>query len=128
MLLLSLNDVVRAEVAGWSVAAQWVAVSGAAAAFGLLCQMLMIGAQGAFAQVLPVWGGRSIRGGAAAGAGWLLMAAFVLTVVAVLLLKEAVETGGVATAIAAGAAFATAGCVYAWHMPAAQADFGDGFE
>lgn len=100
------------HAAGWAVAA--------AAA----CQLLMIGAQGAFAQVMPAPGGKSIRGRGAVVSGASILAGGVLAAAAALLYAEGLGAPGLVAAIAAGAALATAAIAYFWSMPIAVADFG----
>jgi len=92
---------------------------------GVLCQLLLIGAQGAFAQVLPVPRGRSIRGAAAVGGGALIILGMALSGVAVLVAVEhaglrhiAMIIGGVGLA----ALLAALG-LYLWNIPAAARDF-----
>ncbi|MBK9127630.1 MAG: hypothetical protein IPM13_07490 [Phycisphaerales bacterium] len=124
LLVLSLADQVRQQIAPAGGPLGWLAVWAAAVAFGVHCQVLMVGAQGAFAQVLPVPRGRSIRGSAAAAAGWLLIAWCVLAMATLLLGMEAVTPAAWTVGIAALAALLGAGLVYAWNIPAAVEDFG----
>ena len=101
----------------------WTLVSLAAVGFGLACQLAMIGAQGAFAQVLPVPGGRSVRGGGAVGGGWLILLWFGLSCAGGLLYWE---SAGVTAWVALGAgqaALIVAAMVYIWAWPAAIRDF-----
>lgn len=108
-------------------ATYWSAYLGACALGGLLCQMLMIGAQGAFARVLPVPGGKSIRGTTAIiGGGAALAAVFLLAVAGFLYAErsEGLLVAAYAFAIGAAAALVTAGIAYFWGLPAAVADFG----
>lgn len=123
LVVLALNEPLRASMQGWQGGLQWTLITIMAAVFGVQCQVLMVGAQGAFAQVLPVTGGRSIRGGGAVVAGWLLIAWFWLALVAALLLAERVNLAGL---VVGGSALATLGgalIVYAWNVPAAVQDF-----
>ena len=99
-------------------AAGWAVIAAAAS------QLLMMGAQGAFAQVLPAPGGKSIRGRGAVVAGASILAAGVLAAAAVLLYAEGLNAPGLIAAIAGGAALATAAIAYFWSMPIAVADFG----
>jgi hypothetical protein len=106
-------------------------------AFGLLCQLVMLGCQGAFAQVLPVPGGRSIRGRGAVTAGGLLLAAIVSAVAAYqIATTELADLGPVLTGnaarsgpmawVAAGIGAASllgAAISYVWCLPAAIRDF-----
>jgi hypothetical protein len=123
LLVVAMNESLRATLTlpDW---AEWLIVAGVAAAVGIQCQILMIGAQGAFAQVLPVPFGKSVRGGAATLAGWLLIAWVVLSAVTVLLGFEAVTQAAVVVGIVSLAALASMVVVYVWSLPAAVADFG----
>lgn len=91
----------------------------------LICQLLMIGAQGAFGQVLPVIGGRSIRGGGAMLCGSLILAGTALLVIGALLTYETVTFGGRFVLAAGGAALLAALGAYFWNVPAAVRDFAD---
>jgi hypothetical protein len=104
-------------------------VTGIAIGFGLLAQLALVGVQGAFAQVMPVPGGRSIRGRAAVVIGALLLAALVGGIVAAILYGEGLGEEGLLPTVAlliailaAAAAIGAAG-VYAWSWPAAERDF-----
>ncbi len=93
--------------------------------FGVLCQLFFVGTQGAFAQVLPVPGGRSIRGRAAVVAGALLMSGMALGGLAMLSMNEE-GVGQVvmrAFLMAAGAALLAAIVAYLWALPLAAKDF-----
>lgn len=92
---------------------------------GCVCQTIMIGLQGVFAQVLPVPGGRSIRGQTAAVSGTMLLASVALGLVAGLLAYEKVQTGALFVGGAAGAALLAALVAYLWGLPLAQRDFED---
>jgi hypothetical protein len=124
LLVVAMNESLRAMLT-WSDWAEWLVVTGVAVAVGIQCQVLMIGAQGAFAQVLPVPFGKSIRGGAATLAGWLLIAWVILSAITVLLGFEAVTQAAVVVGIASLAALASMIVVYVWSLPAAVADFRD---
>jgi predicted membrane channel-forming protein YqfA (hemolysin III family) len=124
LLVLALNDALRSALPIMAPWASWLIVAGAAVLAGLQSQVLMVGAQGAFAQVLPVPRGRSIRGGAAAAAGWLLIAWVLLSGVTVLLSCEAVTQAAVVLGVLSVVALAAAIVIYAWNIPAAVADFG----
>jgi hypothetical protein len=106
---------------GW---ARWPFFVGIALGVGLLCQLVLIGLQGAFAQVLPVPIGRSIRGGGAVLAGVLLLLAVGLGLAAGLLLLEQVGGSALVLAAFAGLAAAAAVVTYVWNLPAAGRDFG----
>jgi hypothetical protein len=75
--------------------------------------------------VLPVPRGRSIRGGAAAGAGWLLMAWVLLSAVTVLLGYEAVTQAAVVLGVLSAAALGGALLIFIWNIPASVTDFAD---
>jgi hypothetical protein len=124
LLVILMNDSLRAALPPMEPWAHWLVVAGVAVAAGLQSQVLMIGAQGAFAQVLPVPWGRSIRGRSAAAGGWLLIGWVALSLATVLLGYEeitqaALVLGGLSLAALGGAAV-----IYAWNVPAAIPDFG----
>ena len=123
LLVLAMNEVLRAAFPRLTPEAQWVIVGAAAIVTGLACQVLMIGAQGAFAQVLPLPRGRSIRGRGAVVAGGLLVAGVGLAGVATLLGFEEVTTAAIVIAGLSLAAWAGAVVVYVWNIPAAVRDF-----
>lgn len=123
LLVLALNESIRALVPTLSPGQQALVVAAAAAVVGLECQLLMVGAQGVFAQVLPVPRGRSIRGGGARLAGGLLIAALGFGDVAALLGYEGLFWPATVLAAVALAAGAGAAVVYIWETPAAAADF-----
>lgn len=103
----------------------WPFVGLVSLAVGILCQFLMFGAQGAFAQVLPVPGGRSIRGRGAVVSGGLLIAGIALAVAAGLLASEEVAAAGWVLGTLALAALGGSAGVYAWCWPAAVRDFAE---
>jgi hypothetical protein len=125
LLVLLMNDSLRTLLPRMEPWATWLIVAGVAAAVGMQCQLVMVGAQGAFAQVLPVPRGRSIRGRGAVVGGWLLIAWAGLSGVAAFLAVESVTWAatmiGVLSLVALGGVLAA----YAWCLPAAQADFAD---
>ncbi len=123
LVILSLNDAIRAALKSYEPAQQWLVVIAAALAGGLHCQALLIGSQGAFAQVLPVPRGKSIRGTPAVVAGWLLIFWFVLSIVTLLLALEQIYAGVLVVGITAAAALLSSLATYAWSLPAAVADF-----
>lgn len=122
-LVIAMNDALRKLMPAWTVQLQWLVVIGIAILVGLHTQVLMVGAQGAFAQVLPVPGGRSIRGGSAMLSGWLLIAWCGLSAVTVLLGYEAISTAAQILGFLSLAALAGALGVYFWALPTAVADF-----
>lgn len=129
LLVLLLNESVRDPVSTWSVSAQWLVVAAVAVGVGVACQVLMVGAQGAFAQVLPVPGGRSIRGRAAVVSGWLLIAAIVLSAVSAMLSyeeaaqNEELTTAAIVLGIVSLVALGGFLVIYVWSIPAAMPDF-----
>ena len=104
---------------------RWTLIGLAALGVGLACQTLMVGAQGAFAQVLPVPGGRSIRGRGAVVGGVLIIAAVGLCAVAGLLRSEGVSTGAIVVGAAGVLCGIGAVIAYAWGWPTAVRDFAD---
>jgi predicted membrane channel-forming protein YqfA (hemolysin III family) len=125
LLILALNESIRARYAFAEPWVQWAGVGFIAVVFGLECQFLMIGAQGAFAQVLPVPRGRSIRGRAAAVAGWLAIGVFVLGDGAAVMKVNGMGSAALVPGLAALVALIAGVVIYVWNLPAAVADFGD---
>lgn len=123
LLVLALNDSIRAQWPGAEMWAQWSLVALTAVSSALACQLLMIGAQGAFAQVVPVPWGRSIRGGPAMLVGWLLIASITLGATSAMFSLEGTTTLTIALGVISLAALLTAGAAYAWNIPAAVTDF-----
>ncbi len=123
LLILALNDSIRASMT-YSDTQEWLIVAACAVSAGILCQGLLIGAQGAFAQVLPVPIGRSLRGGAAMAIGWLLIIAIVLAAATTLLAYETVGVPAKVCGAAGGAALLAGAVIYLWNIPTAVADFG----
>ena len=103
----------------------WVLALGLGPAAGLLCQLVMVAAQGAFAQVLPVPGGRSVRGRAAVAAGTLLLLGLGLGLAAILLAFEQIGVVAIVLGILCGGAALAAIVAYAWSLPTAVRDFAD---
>ncbi len=125
LLVVALNDELRAALPPWAPWAQWTAVALTALVFGVQCQLLMIGAQGAFAQVLPVPWGKSIRGGAAVVVGTLLIAWNALGLICGSLLRHEVYVAGLVLAGLSLLSLLGAIVTYVWSLPAAVADFGN---
>jgi len=123
LLVVALNETLRGAFPRLTAEAQWLVVGLAAVGAGLACQALMIGAQGAFAQVLPLPRGRSIRARGAVGAGWLVIAGVGLGGVATLLGFEEVTTAALVIGGLSVAAWAGAAVVYVWNIPTAVRDF-----
>ncbi len=92
---------------------------------GGLCQVGMLGAQGAFAQVLPVPPGRSIRGRAAVLTGAAILATLAAGAVAVFLAVQDVRAAAWTLAAIAALCLLLAASAYAWNIPAAVHDFGE---
>jgi hypothetical protein len=114
-----LREACPSALAAWP----WVFVVIVACATGVAAQLVLIGLQGTAAQVLPVPGGRSIRGRGAVWSGGLLLAAVLSPMAAVFLRTEGMEHllwvvlgAGLLCAI-------TSLLVYVWHWPAAVRDF-----
>ncbi len=92
---------------------------------GVICQLCLIGAQGAWAQVLPVPVGRSIRGRGAVVAGSLLLATLALGLIGAYLWGEELRMAAMILMLSGAAALVGATLTYIWHLPAAQPDFRD---
>lgn len=126
VFILLLNDSLREQQ--WMLPLtplrQWLAVLGLAVGFGLLVQLVMVGAQGAFAQVLPVPGGRSFRGRPAVLGGASLVAAVAATIVAAFLYNEGLRSAAWTLGVVAAVAYLLVCLVYFWSMPIAVHDFG----
>jgi len=126
LLVFAMNEPIRGLLPRFTPAAQWAVVTGIAVAAAIQSQLLMFGAQGAFAQVLPVPVGRSLRGRPAVVAGWLLILWVLLSGTTVLLGFEEVTRAAYVTGIAAVAALGLAAGTWIWGWPAAVPDFGRG--
>jgi biotin transporter BioY len=90
---------------------------------GIQCQLVLISAQGLFAQVLPVPRGRSIRGSGAMAGGGFLLGWVVFSVVAVLLRSEEMRGAPVVLGVISLACLAGAVVTYVWCWPTAVRDF-----
>lgn len=123
VLTLTLHDTIRAHAPVMPAWAQWPFVVAVALGVGLLCQLMLLGVQGAFAQVLPVPVGRSIRGRGAVVGGLLIIACVVLAAVAVLLGAEELLNAALVIGVLSAAAGAGAVCTYIWCWPVAARDF-----
>jgi hypothetical protein len=124
LVTLALHETVRAHgpvLPGW---AEWPFVVGVGLGVGLLCQLMMIGVQGAFAQVLPVPVGRSIRGRGAVIGGVAMIACVGLAAVTGLLHSEDLRTAAMITGALSLAAGVGALITYIWCWPVAVRDFG----
>jgi hypothetical protein len=90
---------------------------------GVQCQLVMIAAQGIFAQVLPVPRGRSIRGRGARFGGSLLLGWVAFGSVAGVLWLERVRVMPSVLAVVSLVCLAGAVVTYAWCWPTAVRDF-----
>ena len=126
VLTLVLQESVWANATNLPEGAHWPFVVGVGIVVGLLCQLLLVGAQGAFAQVLPVPIGRSIRGRGAVVGGVLIIATIVLGAIAGLLHSE--ELGRPVMVISGLGLAAAVGALvtYLWCWPTAIRDFDRG--
>ncbi len=123
ILALLSHDTIRAHSTDPESWQAWMLVVGVGAGIGLLGQLLLIGAQGAFAQVLPVPRGRSIRGRGAVVGGLLIIACVALCGIAALLWSEELAAASWALLAAGLAAGAGAIITYIWCWPVAVRDF-----
>lgn len=104
-------------------ALRWLALIGLALLAGVAAQLLMIGAQGAFAQVLPVPFGRSLRGRAAVISGTALLIGVSCAAGAVLLHSREFPMLFNILGIAGLAGLTVALVAYFWGMPSVVRDF-----
>ena len=127
LLVLSQSTLLfeQPRVAALADAARWTVLVLACLVNAMLFQLLMIGAQGAFAQVLPVPKGGSIRGRTAVVTGFLILASVGLAMVGGLLQSESILTGATWAWIASGVAAVTAILIYGWQAPLAPRDFAE---
>lgn len=123
VLTLVLHETIRAHAPAMAAWAEWPFVIGLAIGVGLLCQLLLVGAQGAFAQVLPVPMGRSIRGRGAMVGGWLVIGCVVLASAALLLWVEGLVIAGLVSGVLSLLCAAGAAGAYIWCWPVAVRDF-----
>ena len=111
------------ELSDWLLA---LVVAGACVLIGLVCQLVIVAVQGAFAQVLPVPGGRSVRGRGAVVCGWLLMAAIACGVVAgALWIEEGMWLASLVLAVLGLGLLCGAVITYLWCWPLAVRDFAE---
>lgn len=124
--LLMHGDIVKlGQVATLPPAAQWAVVVLISLIVAVHMQLLMIGAQGAFGQVLPAPIGRSIRGRGAVLAGVLMIAYVGVGAAALLIRSDEFALVSNMLLIAAGAGIAAAIVTYVWCWPVAAHDFDD---
>jgi hypothetical protein len=110
------------ELPGWQVT---LILGGVSLAFGVLCQIEMFAVQGAFGQVLPVPGGRTIRGRAAVFAGVFLFCAVKGALICAFFVSEGVRGQAMLAGVTAGGLLLAFLGLYAWSLPAAVRDFAD---
>lgn len=127
LLVLILHETVGGYApVEWPLWTRWPFVIVIGILSGLLCELLLIGVQGAFAQVLPVPVGRSIRGRGAVLGGALIIAAVALAAIAGLLkIQDMLAPAGVTTVLCALAAVGAV-ITYFWSWPVAVRDFHEG--
>jgi len=101
-----------------------VAVVIGAPLVGVQLQLGLIGLQGAFAQVMPVPRGRTIRGRAAVVVGALLLGWSGSGLAAALLRSEGLNVPPLVVAGVALVCLVAAGVAYIWSLPSAMRDFG----
>ena len=124
ILVLALHESVGSSApTAWPQWTYWPFVIVIGLLAGLLCQLLMIGVQGAFAQVLPVPIGRSIRGRGAVVGGGLIIATVALAAIAGLLKTQEMGLPSLVTGILTLAAAIGALITYIWCWPVAPRDF-----
>ena len=120
---LLLNEPLREQCPLWLHDQAWLFVVAVGLAAGLIFQVVLVALQGALAHVLPVPGGRSIRGPGAAAGGWLLLLAVTGAIVAWMLRGEELAVPFWVFAGLSGGSLVAAGVAYAWCWPAAVHDF-----
>ena len=123
LLAIGLNDTIQQQANVDSAAIGWLIVFVVGIVIGLAGQLLMMGFQGAFAQVLPVPGGRSIRGRASVLGGFLIIAFVALAAAGWVLRSEEFSTASLIAGVASLVALLSAAVVYIWSWPVAVRDF-----
>ena len=101
----------------------WAAVIGISLGFGIACQLAFMGVQGMFAQVLPVPGGRSIRGRSARISGTALLFGVAGIAISLLMFTEGIVLAASISGAVTLALLLTTIIVYLWSLPAAVSDF-----
>lgn len=125
LLVLSMSGTIRESFPTYSDGAWYPMLAAFAIGAGVLCQAIMIGLQGVYAQVLPVPVGKSIRGGAAVAAGAMILISALSFAAWALLFSEWMILGAGIAVLIAIASLVGAGLVYIWNLPAAVRDFAD---
>ena len=102
---------------------KWLQLGGYALVLGITLQLMMIGCQGAFAQVLPVPVGKSVRGRSAVVAGAGLVIGTLAGLAAYYIWAQgSPQIAMIAGGVAAGGAVIAA-IAYVWAWPMAVRDF-----
>lgn len=123
LLAVAMNDTIQGQAQASSAAVGWLIVLAVGVVLGLAGQLMLIGGQGAFAQVLPVPLGRSIRGRAAAVGGFLIIVFVVLAIATWLLRSEEFLSASTISGVGGLAAALGAIITYVWCWPMAIRDF-----
>ncbi len=126
LFTLLAHDVVRTAIpalAKLEGTPYWLIVGAVGLATGIWAQLIMIGLQGFSAKVLPLPGGRSYRGPAAATIGALLSVGVILVVVGPLLWQQNIILTGSGLTVLGAASLIAAGIGYGWSWPSAVRDF-----
>lgn len=111
------------RMVGLEVWQQWSLLGLSGLGLAVTFQALMIGAQGAFAQVLPVPFGKSVRGRSAVVAGGGLIATVLVGLVALFLYDQGSSGPGLIAAVVTGVAALISLTAYVWSWPMAVRDF-----
>lgn len=121
-----MHDSIWSAAAGrYSEKLYWVLVFLVGLQLAIAFQLLMVGSQGVFAQVLPVPGGRSIRGGPAVLGGFLIWMFLACGGIALMLAGAQMHWMPIVLGVIALAAGAGAVVCYVWGWPTAVRDFAD---
>lgn len=123
IIALLARDIYGGSIPPEPVWRHWLAVIGISLGFALACQLSFIGMQGFSAQVLPVPGGRSIRGTGARTTGSALLIGLAGLVVTFMLASETVSTAATISAVLSASLLIVAVIGYLWSLPAAVSDF-----
>jgi hypothetical protein len=103
--------------------AHWGLMVLSATGVAAAAQLAFVGAQGAFAQVLPAHRGRSVRGRPAILAGTLLLFFVAALAAAIVMYRDTWDASTWAGFGVAGIFLAGALATYGWALPAAVQDF-----
>ena len=125
LVTLVLHETVRAHAPVMPSWAEWPFVVAVGVVVGLLCQLMLVGVQGAFGQVLPVPVGRSIRGRGAVVGGVLIVGCVALGAVAGLLRSEELNSAALVVGVLSLVSGAAAVITYVWCWPMAVRDFSE---